>query len=55
MDTGEYMRFLVADLHSLTDNRLLQAVEAEHTRLALLAAQQSKPLLNVACFLFGPF
>ncbi len=39
------MRFLVlADLHSLTDDRLLQTVEAEHTRLALLAAQQGKPL-----------
>jgi hypothetical protein len=42
---GEYMRFLVLkDLHSLTDDRLLQTVEAEHTRLALLAAQQGKPL-----------
>lgn len=42
---SEYLRFLVlADLHSITDDRLLQAIEAEHTRLALLAAQQGKPL-----------
>lgn len=45
MRISEYIRFLVlADLHSLTDDRLLQTVEAEHTRLALLAAQQGKPL-----------
>jgi hypothetical protein len=48
MRVSEYLRFLVlAELHSLTDDRLLQTVEAEHTRLALLAAQQGKPL-NVA-------
>jgi hypothetical protein len=45
MRMGEYIRFLIlADLHSVTDDRLFQAVEAEHTRLALLAAQQGKPL-----------
>jgi hypothetical protein len=45
MRVSEYLRFLVlAELHSLTDDRLLQTVEAEHTRLALLAAQQGKPL-----------
>jgi hypothetical protein len=42
---GEYIRYLVlADLHSVTDDRLFQAVEAEHTRLVLLAAQQGKAL-----------
>jgi hypothetical protein len=45
MRVSEYLRFLVlADLHSVTDDRLFQAVEAEHTRLTLLAAQQGKPL-----------
>ena len=45
MRVSEYLRLLVlADLHSVTDDRLFQAVEAEHTRLALLAAQQGKPL-----------
>jgi hypothetical protein len=45
MRVSEYLRFLVlADLHSVTDDRLLHSVEAEHTRLALLAAQQGKPL-----------
>jgi hypothetical protein len=45
MRVSEYLRFLVlADLHTVTDDRLFQAVEAEHTRLALLAAQQGKPL-----------
>jgi len=42
---GEYIRFLVlADLQSVTDDRLFQTVEAEHTRLVLLAAQQGKAL-----------
>ncbi|MGI8960539.1 MAG: hypothetical protein ACR2IV_12390 [Bryobacteraceae bacterium] len=42
---SEYLRFLIlADLHSITEDRVLQAIEAEHTRLALLAAQQGKPL-----------
>src|SRR5262245_28645534 len=45
MRLSEYLRLLVlADLHTVTDDRLFQAVEAEHTRLALLAAQQGKPL-----------
>ena len=45
MRVSEYLRFLIlADLNSITDDRLFQAVEAEHTRLALLAAQQGKPL-----------
>jgi hypothetical protein len=45
MRIGEYIRFLIlADLQSITDDRLFQTVEAEHTRLALLAAQQGKPL-----------
>jgi hypothetical protein len=42
---SEYLRFLIlADLHSITEDRVLQTIEAEHTRLALLAAQQGKPL-----------
>jgi hypothetical protein len=42
---SEYLRFLVlADLHAVTDDRLFYAFEAEHTRLALLAAQQGKAL-----------
>ena len=45
LTVSEYMRRLVvADSRSSTDDRLLQTVEAEHTRLALLAAQQGKPL-----------
>ena len=45
MRVSEYIRFLIlADLHSVTEDRLFQTVEAEHTRLALLAAQQGKPL-----------
>ena len=45
MRTGEYIRFLIlSDLRSVTDDRLFQTVEAEHTRLALLTAQQGKPL-----------
>jgi hypothetical protein len=31
-------------LQQKTEDRLLQAVEAEHTRLTLLAAQEGKPL-----------
>jgi len=42
---GEYIRFLIlADLQSVTDDRLFQTLESEHTRLTLLAAQQGKPL-----------
>jgi hypothetical protein len=42
---SEYVRYLVlADLQSVNEHDLLQAVEAEHTRLTLLAAQQGKPL-----------
>ena len=42
---SEYVRLLIlADLHAVTDDRLFQTVEAEHTRLALLTAQQGKPL-----------
>ena len=45
MRVSEYLRLLVlADLRSVTDDRLFQTVEAEHTRLALLTAQQGKPL-----------
>lgn len=45
MRLSEYLRFLVlADLRTVTDDRLFPTVEAEHTRLALLAAQQGKPL-----------
>jgi hypothetical protein len=45
MRLSEYLRFLVlADLRAATDDRLFQAVEAEHTRLVLIAAQQGKPL-----------
>jgi hypothetical protein len=45
MRSGEYIRFLIlSDLRSVTEDRLLQTVEAEHTRLALLAARQGKPL-----------
>ena len=45
LTVSEYLRRLVvADSRSSTDDRLLQTVEAEHTRLALLAAQQGKPL-----------
>jgi hypothetical protein len=48
MRLSEYLRFLIlADLHGATDDRLFQAVEAEHTRLVLIAAQQGKAL-NVA-------
>jgi hypothetical protein len=43
--TSEYLRRLVlADSQSDTEDRLLQTVEAEHTRLVLVAAQQGKPL-----------
>jgi hypothetical protein len=42
---SEYLRWLIlADLQQKTEDRLWQAVEAEHTRLTLLAAQQGKPL-----------
>ena len=42
---SEYLRHLVlADLRSVNEQTLLQTVEAEHTRLALLTAQQGKPL-----------
>ena len=42
---SEYVRHLVlADLQSVNEYSLLQTVEAEHTRLVLLAAQQGKPL-----------
>ena len=45
MRVSEYLRLLVlADLRTVTDDRLFQTVEAEHTRLALLTAQQGKPL-----------
>jgi hypothetical protein len=45
LTVSDYLRRLVAaDSRSGTDDRLLQTVEAEHTRLALLAAQQGKPL-----------
>ena len=45
MRISEYLRHLVlADLQPLNDHNLIQTVEAEHTRLALLAAQQGKPL-----------
>jgi hypothetical protein len=45
MRLSEYLRFLViADLDAATDDRLFQAVEAEHTRLVLIAAQQGKAL-----------
>jgi hypothetical protein len=42
---SEYLRVLVlAELQSVNEQSLLQAVEAEHTRLVLIAAQQGKPL-----------
>lgn len=42
---SEYVRHLVlADLQSVNEYSLLQTVEAEHTRLVLVAAQQGKPL-----------
>jgi len=45
LTVSDYLRRLVvADSRSGTDDRLLQTVEAEHTRLALLTAQQGKPL-----------
>ncbi len=45
MRVSEYLRVLIlAGLNSLSEDRLFQAVEAEHTRLTLLAAQQGKPL-----------
>ena len=45
MRISEYLRHLVlADLQPLSVLNLIQTVEAEHTRLALLTAQQGKPL-----------
>ena len=42
---SEYLRWVVlAHLEQINEDRLLQTVEAEHTRLILLAAQQGKPL-----------
>ena len=42
---SEYLRLLVlAELQSVNEQSLLQAVEAEHTRLVLIAAQQGKAL-----------
>ena len=42
---SEYVRQLIlSDLRPGGESSLLQTVEAEHTRLALLAAQQGKPL-----------
>lgn len=42
---SEYFRLLVlAELQSVNEQSLLQAVEAEHTRLVLIAAQQGKAL-----------
>jgi hypothetical protein len=42
---SEYLRLLVlAELQSMNEQSLLQAVEAEHTRLVLIAAQQGKAL-----------
>ena len=35
---------MLAELQSVNEQSLLQAVEAEHTRLVLIAAQQGKPL-----------
>jgi hypothetical protein len=35
---------VLAELQSVNEQSLLQAVEAEHTRLVLIAAQQGKPL-----------
>lgn len=45
MRISEYMRALVlADLHCVNESNLLQAVEAEHTRVVILAAQQGQQL-----------
>src|SRR6478672_6724760 len=42
---SEYVRQLIlSDLQTISESSLLQSIEAEHTRLALLAAQQGKPL-----------
>jgi hypothetical protein len=42
---SEYLRRLVlADQEFVTEDRLLRAVEAEHTRLVILAAQQGQKL-----------
>jgi hypothetical protein len=42
---SEYIRFLIlADLESKNESNLLQAVEAEHTRVVILAAQQGQTL-----------
>jgi len=42
---SEYVRQLIlSDLRNISESDLLPSVEAEHTRLTLLAAQQGKPL-----------
>jgi hypothetical protein len=44
---SEYLRWLIlADLQQKTEDRLLQAVEAEHTRLTLLAPSRADHLLR---------
>ncbi len=45
MRMSEYLRFLIlADLRSVTGERVFKTIEAEHTRLVILAAQQGKEL-----------
>ena len=42
---SEYVRQLIlSELATVNESTMLQTVEAEHTRLTLIAAQQGKPL-----------
>jgi hypothetical protein len=45
LTASEYLRKLIlTDLATITEDQLLRTVEAEHTRLMLLTAQQGKEL-----------